>query len=71
MATTAKHTENNGKDIIAQSHHATVVRTQEIPLYTMRNNNVYGEQHIPVVQSKPGWHTKQNFNIFYMIAWKS
>lgn len=69
MATTAKHTENNGKDIIAQSHHATVVHTQKkaIPLYTMRNNKVYGEQHYPS-SAKQTWLTEQNFNICYMIV---
>lgn len=40
MATKAQHTENNGKDVIAQSHHASVLRTQKrvIPLHTMQDN---------------------------------
>lgn len=33
MATKAQHTENNGRDIIAQSHHATVLRTQKRVIY--------------------------------------
>lgn len=28
MATKAQHTENNGKDIIAQSHNATILSTK-------------------------------------------
>lgn len=49
MAIKAKHAEqNNGKDIIAQSHHATVLSTQKRvrPLHTVRKS-VYGEKHCP------------------------
>lgn len=53
-----QHTEKNGKDNIAQSHHATVVRTRKKvkPLHTLQNNIVYDQQHCPS-SAKQTWLT--------------
>lgn len=59
MATKAKHTESNGKDIIAQSHHmplSCVPSKNVIPLHTMLDNILYVEQHYPS-SAKQTWLT--------------
>lgn len=70
MAAKAQHTENNGKDIIAQSHHATELRTQKRvkPLHTICMyicEIMYDEQHCPS-SAKQTWLTYKRHPTYVM-----